>query len=166
MNLFVEGIEKGIQYAKLSQQSKSKPPLEKKLQEKPKPQVEVVSVNDARAQFNKAWAYVNGEGVKQDYKEALKWYQLSAEQGNPNAQNNLGVLYQYGLGVSIDYKEALKWYRISAKQGFAQGQFNLGKMYDFGNGVKRDKQEAIRFYKLAAAQGEENAIKRLKSLGK
>ncbi len=30
--------------------------------------------------------YENGEGVPQDYKEAVKWYRLAAEQGQVNAQ--------------------------------------------------------------------------------
>ena len=32
-------------------------------------------------------------GLAQDFKEAIKWYTKSAEQGNVNAQYNLGNLY-------------------------------------------------------------------------
>jgi len=35
--------------------------------------------------------YSKGQGVPQDYKEAVKWYRLSAEQGVAQAQYNLGV---------------------------------------------------------------------------
>ena len=34
-----------------------------------------------------------GEGVEQDYAEAVKWYRLAAEQGNADAQYNLGYAY-------------------------------------------------------------------------
>ena len=34
--------------------------------------------------------YDEGQGVPQDYKEAIKWYQLAAEQGLGKAQFNLG----------------------------------------------------------------------------
>ena len=61
--------------------------------------------------------YDNGEGVPQDYKEAIKWYRLAAEQGNANAQYNLGLMYDNGEGVPQDYKEAVKWYRLAAEQG-------------------------------------------------
>jgi TPR repeat protein len=44
--------------------------------------------------------YRNGEGVTQDYQEALKWYRLAAEQGYATAQNNLGVMYVMGKGVT------------------------------------------------------------------
>ena len=54
--------------------------------------------------------YQNGQGVPQDYKEAVKWYLKAAEQGNAIAQNHLGVMYDQGKGVTQDYKEAAKWY--------------------------------------------------------
>ena len=46
--------------------------------------------------------YDNGQGVLQDYKTAAKWYILSAEQGNAEAQYNLGVMYALGQGVIED----------------------------------------------------------------
>jgi TPR repeat protein len=36
--------------------------------------------------------YSNGEGVAQDYKEAIKYFRLSAEQGNADAQMVLEAL--------------------------------------------------------------------------
>ena len=53
-----------------------------------------------------------GKGVLQDDAEAVKWYRLSAEQGNAYAQYNLGVMYSNGKGVLQDYAEAVKWYRL------------------------------------------------------
>ena len=46
--------------------------------------------------------YYNGKGVPQDYKTAVKWYTLAAEQGNAYAQNNLGTMYYQGEGVPQD----------------------------------------------------------------
>ena len=40
--------------------------------------------------------YSNGEGVSQDYKEVLKWFKKSAEQGNADAQYSLGAMYDGG----------------------------------------------------------------------
>ena len=48
---------------------------------------------------------------RKDYKEAVRLYRLSAEQGFASAQYNLGVMYEIGQGVLQDYKEALRWYR-------------------------------------------------------
>src|SRR5689334_1073322 len=38
------------------------------------------------AQFNLGNCYYYGFGVEKDFKEAVKWFQLSAEQGNSYAQ--------------------------------------------------------------------------------
>jgi Sel1 repeat len=59
---------------------------------------------NAYAQFSLGVMYANGQGVTQDYKEAVEWYRRSAEQGFAIAQSNLGVMYANGRGVSQDYK--------------------------------------------------------------
>lgn len=69
---------------------------------------------DAKAQLCLGMAYQEGEGVSQDYKEALKWYRLSAEQGDATAQYNLGFMYVFGQGVPQDYVLSHMWYNIAA----------------------------------------------------
>jgi TPR repeat protein len=66
--------------------------------------------------------YYLGEGVNKDYREALKWFLLSAGQGNADAQSWLGVMYSEGKGVTKNHKEALKWYRLAAAQGHVRSQ--------------------------------------------
>ena len=61
--------------------------------------------------------YANGQGVPQDYAEAVKWYRLAADQGDAYAQNNLGVMYDQGQGVPQDYVLAHMWFNLSAAQG-------------------------------------------------
>ena len=46
----------------------------------------------AEAQSILGTIYEEGQGVEQDYKEAVKWYQLAGEQGNAEAQINLDLL--------------------------------------------------------------------------
>jgi len=99
---------------------------------------------------------VYGKDVPQDYNEAMKWYRLSAEQGDAESQYFLGVMYDLGQGVLPDYKEALKWYRLSAAQGDANGQWSLGTMYLDGQGVLQDYKEALKWYRLSAEQGAAN----------
>jgi len=105
------------------------------------------------AQLNLGLMYEKGQGVPQDYAEALKWYRKAAEQGNAKAvmwyrkaaeqgnaeaQFGLGHMYDERLGVPQDYAEAAKWYRRAAEQGFAEAQTNLGIMYFTGQGVPKD----------------------------
>ena len=66
--------------------------------------------------------YANGQGVPQNYAEAVKWYRLAADQGNATAQFNLALMYANGQGVPQNYAEAVKWYRLAADQGDAEAQ--------------------------------------------
>lgn len=79
---------------------------------------------DADAQYNLAWMYDNGKGVTQDYKEAVKWYRLSAEQGHALAQSNLGAMYANGEGVIQDDVYAHMWSNIAAANGQSGAQEN------------------------------------------
>ena len=98
-----------------------------------------------------------GQGVPQDYAEAVKWYRKAAEQGNAEAQSNLGMMYYAGQGVPQDHAEAAKWYLKAAEQGIASAQFNLGLMYDKRQGVPQNFAEAVKWYRKAAEQGNAEA---------
>ena len=68
---------------------------------------------DAAAQYNLGVMYDNGQGVPQDYAEAVRWYRKAADQGDASAQYNLGRLYADGQGVRKDYVQALKWFNLA-----------------------------------------------------
>ena len=61
--------------------------------------------------------YYRGLGVEQDLKEAAKWFQKTANQGNANAQHNLGVMYANGKGVEQNYVTAYAWESIAVTNG-------------------------------------------------
>ena len=82
--------------------------------------------------------YREGQGVQQDYAEAVKWIRLVAHQGDEQAQAQLGVMYEEGNSVPQDDAEAAKWYRRAAEQGNARAQLKLGAMYRLGQGVQQD----------------------------
>jgi len=130
-----------------------------------------------KAQYNLGTMYANGQGVRQDDAEAMKWcrleamkwcrleamkwcrleavkwWRLAAEQGHIEAQFTLGMIKQDGLGVPQDAAEAAKWYRLAAEQGHAEAQCQLGRMYDQGRGVPQDNGEAVRWFCLSVKQG-------------
>ena len=58
-----------------------------------------------------------GLGVPQDYKEAVKWLILAAEQGLAQAQYNLGNMYTNGQGVPQDYVLAHMWFNLCGSSG-------------------------------------------------
>jgi TPR repeat protein len=119
---------------------------------------ESASQGNAGAQFNIGLMYRNGDGVPQDYAEAMKWHRLAADQGDANAQNSLGAMYDSGEGVPEDAAEAVKWYRLAADQGHATAQNNLGGMYGNGEGVPRNYVTAYAWWNIAAVFGHEGAI--------
>ena len=73
---------------------------------------------DVDAQYQLAFMYEQGLGVKTDFAAAAKWYHAAAEQGDAAAQMNIATLYEDGLdGLPQDYAAALKWYGAAFEQG-------------------------------------------------
>jgi hypothetical protein len=97
--------------------------------------------------------YSHGQGMPQDYAEAVRWYRKAADQGDPEGQDGLAFMYSQGHGVAKDFAESLRWYRNAADQGDAKAQNGLGLMYFRGQGVPQDYGEAARWYRKAADQG-------------
>ena len=51
---------------------------------------------DAAAQLKVGDMFADGDGVPEDYGEAVKWYRLAADQGNAAAQYRLGRMFARG----------------------------------------------------------------------
>jgi hypothetical protein len=107
------------------------------------------------------FAYSHGQGVLQDYGQAIQWYRKAADQGDAVAQATLGSLYEHGQGVPQDYAQAAQWFRKAADQGVASAQNNLGFLYEHGQGVPRDYDQATQWSRKAAQQGHAGAQARL-----
>ena len=91
-------------------------------------------------------------GRKKDYGEALKWFELAAEEGDGRALCEIGLLYKEGHGVDKSTGKSLKYFREAAEKGDAKAQYELGHRYDYGEGVKEDNKEAVKWYRKAAEQ--------------
>jgi len=104
-------------------------------------------------------AFLLGSGVPKNYKEALKWYALSAENGNSEAQNELGYMYFSGNGVKHDPEKAAKLFLKAAENGLAIAQYNMGILYYTGNGVQSaDLKKAYSWMNIAASNRHQPAI--------
>ena len=77
---------------------------------------------DVVAQHDLGGAYARGEGVPQNYAEAVTWFRRAAEQGHAAAQFALGVAYSHGEGVAQDYASAHMWANLAAAQGHADAR--------------------------------------------
>ncbi len=93
---------------------------------------------------------------KSDKEKAIPLLTKAAEQGYAKAQHELGDCYYDGKGVTQDYRQAEQWYRKAAEQGDANAQWMLGNCYHAGNGVTQDYQQAVQWYRKAADQGHTN----------
>ena len=60
---------------------------------------------DVAAQYNLGVSFLNGQGVKQDYVEAAKWFAKAAEGHDLDATYNLATCYMNGDGVEQDVKK-------------------------------------------------------------
>lgn len=98
-------------------------------------------------------AYERGQ-----YTDAIKWLEISANQGQREAQYKLSRCYDKGQGASRNTVTAVKWLRMAAEQGHPQAQSDLGNAYYNGIGVTKNDEEALFWYKKAAEFGDADAI--------
>src|SRR5687767_5889220 len=68
-------------------------------------------------QYQLGMRHEKGIAMPQSYSEAVRWYRLSAMQGNSDAQYKLCELSERGQGLPQDYQEALRWCGLAADQG-------------------------------------------------
>jgi TPR repeat protein len=71
------------------------------------------------------FAYMNGDGVPQDYTQAAKWLRKSAEKGDSLAMESMGWFYAKGYGVPTDAHQAEMWFRKAADQGDTNAKIAL-----------------------------------------
>lgn len=110
------------------------------------------------AQFILGGFHYRGEfGFAHDLEAAVRWFNASAQQGNPLAQLWMATLYANGEGVEHDYRQAAALWRQAAEQEHASAQHALGWAHRDGLGVPIDKAAAVHWFRRAAAQGLERA---------
>ena len=120
---------------------------------------------DTKAQLRMGLAFEFGEGVQKDLEQAMRWYHMAADRGDPVAQTDLGYLYETGGGTgSKNPAEAAKWYMRAAVAGLARAKFNLGVLYLEGAGVEKSLEQAAHWISEAADAGCPVAVRALSYL--
>jgi len=105
------------------------------------------------SQYESGSRYYYANGVKQDYKKAVYWFQKAAEQGLAKAQCKLGVCYLYGNGIKQDYEKAVYWFLKATEKEDLDAQICLGFCYMDGQGGTQDIEKAIYWYNKVAEKG-------------
>jgi hypothetical protein len=104
---------------------------------------------DSIAQYEMALRYADGEGVPQNYRDAMAWFAKAAANGNDDAQWKLGLGYIKGIGVSHDERNAVVWFKRAANHGDVRAQSALSDLYLSGRGVPRDYVRAYTWASIA-----------------
>lgn len=120
---------------------------------------------DPKAQYQLAFHYNVGKGVKQDKNEAFYWYKLSSENGNTDAMCIVASAYLRGeMGCEKDVQKAFDLYETAEAKGNKSGTrglgllgLELGNMFYTGEGVEQDYYKAFQWYEYGAEKGNAEA---------
>ena len=119
---------------------------------------------------------IEGNGLKRDVKNGVKWLQMAAEQGDAGAMLIMGDLHRKGVGVAkninmaVEYfiladengnknaakrlqkltlKEALPWWEKKAEAGDKAAVLKLLAAYSSGDGIPKDMDKAKKLFVVA-----------------
>ncbi|MBX9721824.1 MAG: sel1 repeat family protein, partial [Candidatus Obscuribacterales bacterium] len=81
------------------------------------------------AQSNLSYHYEQGKYFKKDMKQAIYWYQKSADQDADNrVPCQIGELYEKEIGVPKDMTVAISYYERAAKLGNKSAKYRLQEL--------------------------------------
>lgn len=83
---------------------------------------------DAAVQYAIGARYAMGDGVKQDYSEASRWFSMAAAQGNVDAQAALAAYYLSGTGVTKDLSKAYFWAVLAQAGGDKASKYRVANI--------------------------------------
>jgi SEL1 protein len=98
--------------------------------------------------------YLRGEGVEQNFNNALTWFKRGLVNGDSLCQHEIGLMYFHGYGVPQDAFKAAAYFKSAADQDFPASETRLGVLFlDQG-----DVATATRYFELAARWGSMEAF--------
>jgi TPR repeat protein len=80
---------------------------------------------DPLSQYLLGFWYLKGDGVPQNYGEAMRWFRkaANADRSDYQSQFNIGELYLKGNGVPQDYVQAHMWFNLAAASSSLKPQW-------------------------------------------
>ncbi len=108
----------------------------------------------AEANFSIGWLFREGDGVEQDYEQALAYYKKAAELGHAGAHESIGHFYAEGYGVERDFTEAFNWRRKGAELGSHTAMYGMAVQLFTSQGTPRDDAKMIELLTLLVAEAE------------
>lgn len=110
---------------------------------------------DVLAQSELGIRLYTGEGIKPDYREAVKWLTLASDAGDADATCVLGSCLLYGHGIEKNPRRALLMFEKAAEKGCVEAHFQLGDLLsEPPDGWTPDYDSAIQHYLKAGELGD------------
>ncbi len=98
--------------------------------------------------------YKKGDGVTINLEEAIKYFKLAADAGEPHAQVELASYYKEGIFFEKNLEKAFQYWKVVAENHhFYDVQVELANCYENGIGTAVDLVEAFKYYKKIARKG-------------
>ncbi|CAH1763166.1 9251_t:CDS:10, partial [Entrophospora sp. SA101] len=94
--------------------------------------------------------YWRGEGVEQNTRTAIKWFQRGVSLSNPAALNGMGMMYMEGVEVNKNYDMAMTYLKHAADLDYPDAQVNLVQKNELQSAFECFKQAANQAYHLLA----------------
>lgn len=91
--------------------------------------------------------------------KAVRWLEMSAENGNTEAMIRLGRMSRTGIGILQNFCNAVRWIHMAAASGDREGMLELGRLYRDGVGVNKDPVRAYVWFNRAAAAHNIEAVR-------
>lgn len=101
--------------------------------------------------------YRRGIGTNQDFNEAYKWFNKSANQGFNKAIFNLSICYRLGEGTAVNYQKAVELLIQLCDSGFIPAYNSLAIYYMKGQGLEKDAKKAIELWEYASNHNDSKA---------
>lgn len=107
-------------------------------------QLSYLATNDVpEAQYNLAFMFYGGEGVTQDDRQALFWFEQAAKLGHSHAQDKLAYMYLNGRGIDVDRAQAYAWYTVAADNGVFLAKYISEKLIKQMSSIERTHAELL-----------------------
>ena len=84
----------------------------------------------AEAQYHLGWLYANGNGLRVNLPEAIRWWSIAADLGHQDAGFSIGMAFLNGEPKSLDrdFPQALVWLRRAGDHGHEDAQEVLTRL--------------------------------------
>ena len=126
-------------------------------------EVLIAEINDGNygAATDLGSLYYTGRIGVQDYAQAMRYYQIAADQGEPVAQENLGYCYYYGRNGEKDYERAYYYFSLGAFAGLPGSLYKIGDMFRYGYYVDSNPREAFNIYTRCLNELDDDSIRQV-----